>query len=85
MIVNTNENAKRNEFSIQKGRFVNKNERINRQDYYSHHGGFLDKKNCDPSKEKQNRKSSRSGCNKAILTIKLKKFFEIFPKEWQVV
>jgi hypothetical protein len=45
---------------------------------------FQEKKNHDPSKEQQNRQSARCGC-KAAMTIKLKKSFEIFPKELQVI
>lgn len=45
---------------------------------------FRIKKNHDPSKEQQNRHSSRCGC-KTNMTIKLQKAFDIFPKEWQVI
>lgn len=76
--------AKRSGFSIRKGRFVNKNGIMHRRDLFCHRGGFPDKKIQDPSKEQRNRPSSRCGC-KASMTIKLKKSFEIFPEEWQVI
>lgn len=77
--------AKRNGFSIRKGRFTkNKNTgEVNRRDFFCHREGFPDKKVVDPHKNQRNRESSRCGCQ-ASMRIILKKTFEIFPEEWHI-
>ncbi|KAL6543874.1 hypothetical protein OROGR_010371 [Orobanche gracilis] len=74
--------ARKNGFSVRKGRFVNKKGERRRRDFFCHREGKPESKK-DYSKIPRNRGYTRCEC-KAHMRITLRRINEIFPEEWQV-
>ncbi|XVF11801.1 hypothetical protein REPUB_Repub08aG0059100 [Reevesia pubescens] len=75
--------AKRNGFSIRKGRTDKKRGEVTRRDFFCHRHGRPPLKVPEVFKKQRNRKSAKCECT-AHLRISLRKSFDIFPLEWQV-
>ncbi|KAK1408334.1 hypothetical protein QVD17_40011 [Tagetes erecta] len=74
--------ARKNGFSVRKGRFVNKKGERKRRDFFCHREGKSEPKK-DNTKKTRTRGYVRCEC-KAHMRITLRRINEIFPEEWQV-
>ncbi|KAH7857854.1 hypothetical protein Vadar_017146 [Vaccinium darrowii] len=75
--------ASKNGFSIRIGRSEKRNGEVKRYDFCCQCKRKAPLKLFDPSKEQRNRKSVRCRC-KARMRVTLRKYFDIFPREWQI-